>query len=173
MVFVNHGWHLSGMQSTDTVMFVCSGNFYRSRFAEALFNFHAIHRGLAWRAESRGFHPHLATEDLSNEARAALELRNIPLALTRRKPTRLELPDLFDAALVICLKEAEHRPLMAERFSNWAERVRYWHINDIDVEPSGTALIALEQNVLGLIEKLERRQTHRHPSPEAAIAHEF
>ena len=33
---------------------MCSGNYYRSRFAEIYFNWHAEHRGLPWRAESRG-----------------------------------------------------------------------------------------------------------------------
>jgi hypothetical protein len=36
------------------VLFLCTGNYYRSRFAEELFNHHAEHAGLAWIAESRG-----------------------------------------------------------------------------------------------------------------------
>jgi protein-tyrosine phosphatase len=143
------------MQKIDTVLFVCSGNFYRSRFAEALFNHLALGRGLPWRAASRGFQPHLATEALSHHTRDALELRNIPLSLTRRKPAKLEPRDLHSASAVICLKEAEHRPRMAISFPEWVDRVRYWHIHDIDVEPPGTSLIALEQNVLDLMSRLE------------------
>ncbi|MBL9155499.1 MAG: hypothetical protein JNK37_23685 [Verrucomicrobiales bacterium] len=145
---------------------MCSGNFYRSRFAEALFNFHALRRRLSWRAESRGFQPHLATEDLSHHTRAALELRNIPLALTRRKPARLEACDLRAAALTICLKEAEHRPRMVAGFPEWTDRVHYWHIHDIDVEPPGTALPELEQNVLDLVASLSA-------APARALALEF
>jgi protein-tyrosine phosphatase len=145
------------MQKIDTVLFVCSGNFYRSRFAEALFNHLALGRLLRWRAESRGFQPHLATEDLSHYTRAALELRNIPLALTRKKPARLEADDLHSASKVICLKESEHRPKLAESFPEWSDAVDYWHIHDIDVEPPGTALLALEQNVLELVRSLVRR----------------
>src|SRR5579884_2286819 len=37
-----------------TVLFLCTGNYYRSRFAEALFDAVAVGRGLDWRAESRG-----------------------------------------------------------------------------------------------------------------------
>ena len=37
-----------------TVLFVCTGNFYRSRFSEYLFNALASERGLSWRATSRG-----------------------------------------------------------------------------------------------------------------------
>ena len=36
------------------LLFVCTGNFYRSRHAEALFNWHAERHGLAARAFSRG-----------------------------------------------------------------------------------------------------------------------
>lgn len=160
-------------EARETVLFVCSGNFYRSRFAEALFNHRALMLGLGWRAESRGFNPHLATEDLSHHTRSALELRNIPLALTRRKPAQLETDDLDRASLVICLKEAEHRPLMRERFPDWAEAVNFWQIHDIDVEPPGTALIALEQKVLELADKLQSIRHTAFASPPGALALEF
>ena len=37
-----------------TVLFLCTGNYYRSRFAEELFNHRAEHAGLDWIAQSRG-----------------------------------------------------------------------------------------------------------------------
>src|SRR3954453_5315436 len=37
-----------------TVLFLCTGNYYRSRHAEAVFNHHAAAAGLRWRATSRG-----------------------------------------------------------------------------------------------------------------------
>jgi protein-tyrosine phosphatase len=37
-----------------TVLFLCTGNYYRSRFAEVLFNSVAGTMGLPWRASSRG-----------------------------------------------------------------------------------------------------------------------
>src|SRR2546423_13173318 len=38
----------------QTVLFLCTGNYYRSRFAEVLFNSVADKMGLAWQASSRG-----------------------------------------------------------------------------------------------------------------------
>ena len=38
----------------NTVLFLCTGNYYRSRFAEVLFNSVAGKMGLPWRASSRG-----------------------------------------------------------------------------------------------------------------------
>src|SRR5258707_13205727 len=37
-----------------TVLFLCTGNYYRSRFAEVLFNSVAAKMGLPWKASSRG-----------------------------------------------------------------------------------------------------------------------
>ena len=37
-----------------TVLFLCTGNYYRSRFAELLFNSLAAGQGLGWSATSRG-----------------------------------------------------------------------------------------------------------------------
>ena len=38
----------------NTVLFLCTGNYYRSRFAEVLFNSVDGKMGLPWRASSRG-----------------------------------------------------------------------------------------------------------------------
>ncbi|MBN2191381.1 MAG: hypothetical protein JW751_01075 [Polyangiaceae bacterium] len=36
------------------VLFLCTGNYYRSRFAEAVFSHGASQRAVGWRALSRG-----------------------------------------------------------------------------------------------------------------------
>jgi len=43
-----------GQRAEKGVLFLCTGNYYRSRFAEVLFNALAREHGLPWRAESRG-----------------------------------------------------------------------------------------------------------------------
>ena len=40
--------------SEKTILFLCTGNYYRSRFAEVLFNSLADRMGMPWRASSRG-----------------------------------------------------------------------------------------------------------------------
>lgn len=40
-----------------TVLFLCTGNYYRSRYAEILFNAKAEEMGLEWNAVSRGLAP--------------------------------------------------------------------------------------------------------------------
>src|SRR6266446_4485609 len=41
-------------KTVHTVLFLCTGNFYRSRFAEIYFNWLAPREKLLWRADSRG-----------------------------------------------------------------------------------------------------------------------
>ena len=41
-------------RNEQIVLFLCTGNYYRSRFAEILFNIYARDRGVPWNAVSRG-----------------------------------------------------------------------------------------------------------------------
>jgi protein-tyrosine phosphatase len=142
---------------TKSVLFLCTGNYYRSRFAEVLFNALALRAGLAWRAESRG----LALErglhnvgPMSLSALRRLHALDIPTEAHLRLPLPLTEADLRRADLVIAVKEAEHRPLLRERFPSWAERVRFWHIHDVDCGSVAEALAGIEREVEGLAAEL-------------------
>ena len=143
------------MKDWQTVLFLCTGNFYRSRYAEAWFNYHAPRSGLCWRAESRGFRPHLATEALSHHAEDRLTGSTVPLSLTRPLPGKVMLNDLAEASLVIALLEDEHRPMMQEQFPGWIDRIRYWNVHDIDVKSPRHALPLIEAEVEALIQSLQ------------------
>jgi len=96
----------------NAVLFICTGNYYRSRFAEAIFNHEAERRGLAWRAFSRGLAIHLVEGPISPHTEAEMARRGIPR--TRTAPGRQQVAeeDFHHARLVIALKTDEHRPLM-------------------------------------------------------------
>jgi hypothetical protein len=49
------------------------------------------------------------------------------------------------------VKEAEHRPLLSERFAGWERRVTYWHVHDIDGEAPANALGEIDRQVEKLI----------------------
>jgi protein-tyrosine phosphatase len=138
------------------LLFVCSGNFYRSRFAEAVFNFHATRLDAPVRALSRGLAIHLVAGagEISPHTREALGARGIPLRYTGPAPAALTLADLEGARRTIALKEAEHRPLMREQFPDWENRVEYWTIHDIDAAAPADALPRLEERVLTLLQEL-------------------
>ncbi len=145
-------------EGVKEVLFICTGNYYRSRFAEAIFNHHAIEAELPWRAFSRGVAVHLAPSDLSPYTRAALEARGIDSRLTAPTRLRLEEEDLQRAVRRIALKQAEHEAYVKKHFSAWQSEIEYWHIHDIDVAPPDEALPQLEQAVLRLIREIQRTE---------------
>jgi protein-tyrosine phosphatase len=139
------------------VLFLCSGNYYRSRFAEIFFNTQVQDESIPWRSFSRG----LVVDRISNNigpisrvAQHRLATQGIHLPADIRFPVQLLEPDLLAADLIIAMKEVEHRPMFAERFPVWTDRAEYWHIDDVDYARPEDALAALERNVRQLIDRL-------------------
>jgi protein-tyrosine phosphatase len=127
-----------------TVLFLCTGNYYRSRFAEVLFNSVAGRMGLPWRASSRGLALERGVHKVGPMAVAAVKaledrgLRAVPEF--GRFPIQVTADDFEAAHWIVALKQAEHLPLLQERFPAWTEKVEFWHVDDAP-------------EVLGLIER--------------------
>lgn len=139
------------------VLFLCTGNYYRSRYAELLFNHLAREHGVSWYAESAGLAPQCFTRNpgvISRFTRAALQTHGIALPEPVRAPRDVDAQLLSAAGHIIALKEKEHRPLMRERFPAWEERVEYWHVHDLDAAMPEQALPEIEGRVRALIERL-------------------
>jgi protein-tyrosine phosphatase len=139
----------------QTVLFLCSGNYYRSRFAEVLFNWTAERDGLPWRAASRGFWLSVNNVGpISQHTRTGLQSRGIPLAEPVRFPQVVTAVDFETHDRVIAVQEAEHRVKMVEHFPDWAARIEYWHIHDLDCAAPDVALVELENHVRALMARL-------------------
>lgn len=145
------------MEATSKVLFLCTGNYYRSRFAEVLFNHLARAEGLAWWADSRG----LALErglhnvgPIANCVREAADRLAIELEADIRYPMTVTIEDLESSPLIVALKEQEHRPLLAERWPDWEKQVTYWHIHDVDCGTIEEALAGIERLVRELVREL-------------------
>jgi translation initiation factor 1 len=154
-------------QKTKSVLFLCTGNYYRSRFAEILFNSVAGKMGLAWRAGSRGLALERGVNNigpLAEAAREALETLGIQEnEAWLRFPIQATPADLETADRIIALKHAEHLPLVQERFPSFAERIEYWQIDDA---PGALALI--EQEMMDMTARLiggGQRSTDRGQDP--------
>jgi protein-tyrosine phosphatase len=139
---------------TKKVLFICTGNFYRSRFAEAVFNFQADQRKLPWQAYSRGLAIHWADGFLSPFTAAALSERQIPISYTGIGRIQLTEKDLEFADLRIALDRAEHLPMMEQQFPSWAQRIQYWEVPDLPTGLPEIALPSIEGQVLHLLDHL-------------------
>ena len=148
---------LNDTSMAQRLLFLCSGNYYRSRFAEMLFNDLAAGKGLSWRAFSRGLvadRPNGNEGPISPHTLQGLAARGIPAPRPARFPLQLQAEELEAADLVIAVKEGEHRPVLAERFPGWQERVLYWYVDDLDCATPAETLGALESLVQELLERL-------------------
>jgi protein-tyrosine phosphatase len=156
-------------RSEKTVLFLCTGNYYRSRFAEVLFNSVAGRMGLPWRASSRGLALERGVHNvgpMALPAVQALEARGLrAVAEFGRFPIQVTGEDFDMAHWIIALKEAEHLPLLQERFPAWTEKVEFWHVDD-----APEVLDLIEREVMDLAARLigggRKRVT---PPPEAAV----
>jgi protein-tyrosine phosphatase len=142
---------------TRTVLFLCTGNYYRSRFAEIVFNHAAERLGLNWRAESRGLALERGVNNvgpLSQHALKRLAQVGLPVEGYLRMPLPATEADLGRADLIIALKGDEHRPLLESRHAGWEERVEYWEMHDdYDASPDDV-LPDIERAVEVLLDRL-------------------
>lgn len=136
------------------LLFLCTGNYYRSRFAELLFNHLATAQGLAWVADSRGLATELGTANvgpISSYTVARLQEMGVPLPATMRFPQQVTEADLQAAALTIALDRTEHLPYMIARLPAWADRIDYWEVADLHALTAAEALGRIEQAVRDLV----------------------
>jgi len=139
------------------VLFLCTGNYYRSRYAELLFNALAPTAGVPWHADSRGLNLAAGAGNvgpISPFAAQRLLSRGIDSAAAQRFPLAARAADFAQADLAIALKRAEHQPLVLAHFPQWAERIEYWDIHDIDVAPPDAALAGIDAALNRLLARL-------------------
>jgi len=138
------------------LVFICTGNYYRSRFAEAWFNFKKGPELADWHAVSRGLMIECAPNAISFHTLDALERNGVPDPCFQKKPIALTLEDLESADLVVAMKRSEHVPMMQKQFPEWVNRIRYWDVHDLDVWKPNQTLPAIEIQVGLLIAELKQ-----------------
>ena len=144
------------------VLFLCTGNYYRSRFAEVLFNALAPRYTLSYQALSRGLATELEvrTVGMSPVAVQALQAMGINPLGAERYPLQVYEQDLQAAQRIIALKEAEHKPYLQARHPTWVDAVEYWHIHDGLPTPAYNPLAEITRAVHLLCQELTPRSTH-------------
>src|SRR5262249_5566302 len=95
--------------SEMTVLFLCTGNYYRSRFAEVLFNSVAGKMGLRWRATSRGLALERGAGNIGPMAKSAIraleEMGVRASDAVTRLPVQVLVEDFEAAHRVVALKQ--------------------------------------------------------------------
>ena len=140
------------------ILFLCTGNYYRSRFAEKVFNDLATKNNLNWEADSRGLALERGVNNvgaISKYAVEALKQRGINVASEERFPQSAIVEDFQNFDLIVAVDESEHRPLMKERYPEFIDSIEYWLIHDIDKTSPQEALEELEKKVKELIKTLK------------------
>jgi protein-tyrosine phosphatase len=152
--------------SMKVVLFLCTGNYYRSRFAEEMFNLVAPAECPGWMAISRGIAVDLGINNLGPIAKStvdALERQSVAFnARLARMPLQLEIGDLEAADHIVALKKAEHLPLMEERFPSWLgtndpARIEYWHVHDVDQMAPEQGLPLIAEQLPSLMNRLSSK----------------
>ena len=139
------------------MLFLCTGNYYRSRFAEIYFNKLAQDRGLDWKAESRGLAlDHRNPGPISRHTLSALKRLEICADAYLRDPLAATRADFDAADHVVAVKEAEHRSLITRDFRECLSKVEFWHVHDLDCALPEEAIPHLQQLVERLVDRLAK-----------------
>jgi protein-tyrosine phosphatase len=158
--FVNRVSFSGSITVVNKILFLCTGNYYRSRYAEIVFNWHAEKLGLAWRADSRGLDPDPRNPGpISRHTLAALEKRGIPVEPEIRFPIEASAADFCTSQHIVAVKEAEHRPLVERNFREWLAQVEFWHVHDLDCCGPEEAIPHLDRELAALIARLNCQPT--------------
>ena len=134
------------------VLFICTGNFYRSRLAEALFNFYSSKNNSAWKAFSRGLDlttltPSQKQSRISELTIKGLESLEVPTSFAGGRPTQLTVSDLDRSSIIVALNQSEHRPVLEKKYPAQKSKITYWEIGDSKTLNPTQAIELINNNV--------------------------
>lgn len=156
---------------TRRVLFLCSGNYYRSRFCQELFNARAVARELGWSAFSRALLEAPATLNVGPMSTFAIDLLRelgVEPADHVRLPLEVTTFDFETSDLIIAMHEPEHRPLIERDWRTYGHTVDYWQVPDVKELAPRAALVRLADHVADLVVQLGYG-----PSPGAPAARPY
>ena len=141
----------------NRLLFLCTGNYYRSRFAEQYFNYYALERGLPWRADSKGLLRDLDQSGnlgpISSHTIDYLTELGLPVD-DSRDPMRMELKHFQQYQRIVAASRDEHYPMMLEIFPDYAEQIHYFTVEDLHIYGPERALPGLVLALDTLLDEL-------------------
>lgn len=141
------------------VLVLCTGNYFRSRFSEALLR--DLTRNVPGiEVSSAGLQVNPASGNvgaMAPEALDALQQRGISLdPATLPMPRQVGEGDLQAADVVVAVDAQTHRPMVQDRFPAWESRIRFWAVKDLGEDEGSDPIALLEQQVRDLAAELTR-----------------
>ena len=139
------------------LLFLCTGNYYRSRFAEELFNSFARKANVSWIADSCGLACEKGSANvgpIASYTQNGLLERDISISAPIRFPKRVSRDDLLRADRIIALNEEEHRPLIQYLFPDLIDKVEFWQVGDVDVTAPEEGIEQMEHYINDLFRSL-------------------
>lgn len=148
----------------NSILFLCTGNYYRSRMAEELFNFWARAVDLEWKASSAGLREDMSASPnegpISEHAVRMLTESGFPVTSPDRDPRSVTEKDLEANELVICLHRPEHEPMLRKRFPGHGSEILYWEVADIQHLEAEIAFDKIRKQVRQLVSLLKAAGNH-------------
>jgi len=141
------------------LLFLCTANYYRSRFAEQYFNHHAKLRGLTWLADSKAISRDPEAEGIIGpmSSHSIKYLGEIGLvADDSRYPIRVEDEHFDEFHRVIAASRDEHYPMMQMHFPHRADGIDYFEVEDLHIYGPERALPQLVASLDALLEELAK-----------------
>jgi len=143
------------------VLFLCTGNYFRSRFSEIWFN-HCISllnlqdgciacsAGLNVIRDSGNVGP-ISFEVLSALRERGLDVDSANLPF----PRQVNENDLLTANLIVAVDAQVHVPIVRSLFPDWESRILFWDVKDLGEDPgSAEPVPQLQARVERLIDDL-------------------
>jgi protein-tyrosine phosphatase len=127
------------------ILFLCTGNYYRSRFSEEYFNHFAKKHTLPWQADSKGlqrsFDGNGNVGPIAQNTLNKLKQLNIEPIGHTRMPAHVYEADFSRFDRIVAVSKDEHEPMLA---NIWPEtvyhKVEFFDVEDLHIEGPETAL---------------------------------
>lgn len=143
------------------LLFLCTGNYYRSRFAEEYFNHLTKVQGIEWVAFSKGLSQEMPSLNnpgpVSKHTIEALHEREITGKNLGRFPLQVNEDDFVVYDKIIALSEDEHRPMLEIRFMHYNKNVTYFEVGDLPLEEPKSALNKLANLIDEMIDSIRNK----------------